>query len=239
MRDDGLTRAIDLVADEPQLVEQRLELDGRDLLELGCGRAAHTRALATAGRDRRVLALEVDELQHGHNLLIDDLPNVRFGLGGAEAIPAADASFDAVFLFKSLHHVPVQRMDDALAEVARVLRPGGHAWISEPIYRDAYNDVLRIFHDESEVRRAASAAIDRALARGPLQLVEQQFFRAERRFADFAAFEQLVIRATHSSHELTDDQWARTRAAFARHAGPDGATFAQPIRVDLLQKRNC
>jgi ubiquinone/menaquinone biosynthesis C-methylase UbiE len=63
--------------------------------------------IATAGRDRSVLALEVDESQHGLNRGIGDLPNVRLEPGGAQAIPAADASFDAVIMFKSLHHVPV------------------------------------------------------------------------------------------------------------------------------------
>ncbi len=57
-----------------------------------------------------MLALEVDQVQHAINAAIGDLPNVEFGLGGAEAIPAADASFDVAFMFKSLHHVPVPLM---------------------------------------------------------------------------------------------------------------------------------
>ncbi|MFN3241584.1 MAG: class I SAM-dependent methyltransferase [Planctomycetota bacterium] len=235
-RDEGLQRPIERVVDEQQVVRELLQLDGRRILELGCGRAAHTRAIARGGPGREVVALEVDEVQHRANLAIDDLPGVRFGLGGAQRIPEPDTTFDCVFLFKSLHHVPVSDMDAALDEVARVLRPSGHAYVSEPLYRDAYNDVLRIFHDEAEVRREAHLAIDRALQRGVLELVSQTFFRADVHFPDFAAFERSVIRATHSEHRLDDEQWARTRAAFAAHVGADGARFEQPIRVDLLRR---
>ena len=235
-RDDGLSRNIERVIDEQEVVGELVELDHKRILDLGCGRAQHTRAVAAGGPGREVVALEVDEVQHRRNLALDDLPNVRFGLGGAEQIPAGDSAFDVVFLFKSLHHVPVASMDKALDEIARVLRPGGVAYVSEPLYRDGYNEVVRIFHDEREVRLCASDAIDRALGRGVLELVTQAFFRAPVRFADFAEFERLVIGATHSAHVLTPEQRARTRAAFARHMGPEGAEFAQSIRVDLLRR---
>jgi ubiquinone/menaquinone biosynthesis C-methylase UbiE len=46
--------------------------------------------------------------------------------GQAEALPFADASFDAVVCFTMLHHVPSARLQDRLfAEACRVLRPGG------------------------------------------------------------------------------------------------------------------
>ncbi len=235
-RDDGLRRDIDRVTDELAVVEELVELDHKRILDLGCGRALHTRAIAAAGAGRDVLALEVDEVQHRRNLELGDLPNLRFGIGGAEQIPAPDGCFDVVFLFKSLHHVPVVCMDEALEEVARVLVPAGVAYVSEPLFRGAYNDVLRIFHDEGEVRRAASAAMDRALARGVLELVAQEFFCAPLRFRGFEEFEELVIGATHSAHALSDEQRERTRAAFSRHQREGGAEFAQPIRVDLLRR---
>ncbi|NNL84587.1 MAG: class I SAM-dependent methyltransferase [Myxococcales bacterium] len=62
------------------------------------------------------------------------MPKYCFADFGAEAIAAPDASFDVVMLFKSLHHVPVQMMDAALNEIARVLKPDGTAYISEPVF---------------------------------------------------------------------------------------------------------
>jgi ubiquinone/menaquinone biosynthesis C-methylase UbiE len=221
---------------EPELIEQRLQLDGARILELGCGRAQLTRLIATTGSARSVLALEVDAIQHDLNRAIADLPNVRFELGGAEAIPAADDSFDAVFMFKSLHHVPPELMPAALGEIRRVLKPGGLAWISEPVFAGEFNEILRLFHDESRVRQLAFAAVRAAVDSGALQLVEQIFFRAPFAFRDFAEFEQLVLGVTHTQHRLSTEVLAEVRRRFEAHLTPEGAQFGQPIRVDLLRK---
>lgn len=234
--DDGLTRDITREVAESVILGELLDLDGKRLLELGCGRAVHTRAIAEAGEGRTMLALEVDETQHALNLQIEDLPNVTFALGGAENIPAEDGSHDVVFLFKSLHHVPVVQMAKALGEIARVLRPGGFAYVSEPLFRGPLNECLRLFHDEQSVRAKAFEAIGDAVASGVLTAVSQTFFLAPVHFADFAEYERLVIRATHSQHVVTDEVRREVVRRFEANVGPDGARFAQPIRVDLLQK---
>lgn len=221
---------------EPELLERLLPLDGARILELGCGRAALTRLVATSGRDRQVLALEVDEVQHAQNLGIADLANVRFALGGAEAIPAPDASADVVLMFKSLHHVPPGHMGTAMREIRRVLRPGGLAYVSEPVFAGEFMEVLRIFHDESRVRALAFDAVRAAVDAGTLELVQQVFFGAPVKFADFAEFERMVIGATHTRHDLSAEQRLRVRERFERSQGPDGARFVQPMRVDLLRR---
>jgi SAM-dependent methyltransferase len=234
--DQGLSIAIEDTRDELNVIAELLQLDGKDILDLGCGRAEKTRAIAEAGANRRILALEVDEAQHALNQEIDDLPSVRFEIGAAEKIPAADRSFDVVFLFKSLHHVPVESMDQALAEIARVLRPGGLAYISEPIFRGPFNEILRIFHDESRVRTEAFGALERAVRSGAFELESQTFFLSPLHFAGFSAFEEHVIGATHTEFDLTDGRYERARETFASFEGEDGAHFEQPIRVDLLRR---
>lgn len=223
-------------AAERDIYESKLPLDGARILELGCGRAEQTRKIASSGRGREILALEVDEIQHARNLAITDLPNVTFALGGAQAIPAPDASVDIVLMFKSLHHVPVELMAASLGEIARVLRPGGHAYLSEPIFAGRYNDVLRLFHDERRVRAAAFEAVRAAVAAGVLELEAQIFFNAPVFFPDFAAFERLVIDVTHTRHRLAPALRAAVEAEFNRSLTPEGARFEAPMRVDLLRK---
>ena len=116
---------IDLVCPETEVYHRLLSLDGKHILELGCGSAVITRDIAEAGENRRVTALEVDEIAHANNLQITDLPNVDFILAGAEDIPLADETVDVAFMFKSLHHVPVDLMGQAMQEIRRVLKPGG------------------------------------------------------------------------------------------------------------------
>lgn len=221
---------------EREIIERVLALDGCRILELGCGRAELTRVIAKSGAQRQVLALEVDEIQHAKNLQIADLPNVEFKLGGAQAIPAADGSFDVAFMFKSLHHVPVDLMDAALREIARVLKPGAHAYLSEPIFAGPFNDILRLFHDEQRVREAAFAAIGRAVAGGLFVSAEEIFFNAPVHFPDFAAFERQIIGVTHTRHVLAPEVYAEVQRRFAAHQGAEGVRFRAPMRVNLLRR---
>ncbi len=221
---------------EIELLGEHLPLAGSRVLELGCGAAAMTRLLAERTPVASILATEVDAVQHAKNLDAGPIPKVTFAAGGAERIDVADASVDIVLMFKSLHHVPGDLLDDALDEIARVLRPGGLAWISEPVYAGPYNDVMKLFHDEREVREQAFAALGRAVAAGRLELVDELFFRAPVRFADFAEFDRRMLQVTHTAHRLDDALRARVRAAFEAHLDGDGARFAQPMRVDLLRR---
>jgi ubiquinone/menaquinone biosynthesis C-methylase UbiE len=221
---------------EADIYNRLLALDDAHILELGCGTAVHTREIASGGTGRRITALEVDEIAHGRNLQIDDLPNVTFSLAGAEAIPLDDASVDIVLMFKSLHHVPVEQMDVALREIRRVLKPGGVAYISEPIFAGAFNDILRLFHDESLVREAAFNSVRKAVDTGVFELVDQVFFNSPMQFESFADFEDRILKATHTQHNLGDDVYARVRERFASHVDDDGARFLMPIRIDLLRR---
>lgn len=224
-----------LVANEGDILGELLHLEGATVLELGCGKAEKTRIVAAAAAS--VLALEVDAAQLAKNLAITDLPKVRFAHGGAEKIPAADAHYDIVLMFKSLHHVPVELMDSAFAEIRRVLKPGGVAYISEPVYAGDFNEIVKLFHDERAVREAAFAAEQRAVSSERLALVTQRFFLQPMHFADFAQFEEQVLGVTHTEHRLSAELLEKVRAKFNGHMTPDGAVFRVPIRVDLLEKR--
>ena len=225
-----------LLVNEVKLMLEQLPFDGAQVLELGCGKAEKTRLLAETGRVSGILALEVDTIQHERNLQIADLPNVQFRHAGAEAIPAEDSSIDIVLMFKSLHHVPMAFMDQALDEIARVLKPGGLAWISEPVYAGHLNEVFKLFHDEKVVREAAFAAICKAVERGALRSERQLFFNTRSYFESFERFDQRMIQVTHTSHQLAPELYARVKAKFESYLGPEGATFLNPQRVDVLCK---
>ena len=232
--------AIDPIArtcEEETLYERLLPLDGARILELGCGAGMLTRRIAQAGQRRNLAAYEVDKAQHRKNLQSAAVANIEFKYGGAESIPEPDASFDIVLMFKSLHHVPVAAMPQALREIHRVLKPGGWLYVSEPIFAGAFNDVIKRFHDEQAVREAAFAALVQAVDDGLFALSDEVFFNAEVGFKDFAEFEAQVIGATHSNHQLDDDTYQAVKSDFERHLGPAGASFEAPMRVDVLNKR--
>ena len=226
----------DRVCDEFEVIAAELPLVNARILELGCGKAEKTRVIAQSGKVAAIVAMEVDQIQHARNLAIADLPNVSFRQGAAEAIPEADNTFDIVMMFKSLHHVPVEAMDIALGEIHRVLKPGGFAWLSEPVYAGEFNEILRMFHDEKTVREAAFSAIRRAVEDGRFQPVRQCFFSVPNRFDSFAQFEERVIHVTHTDHRLSSELHDAVRRAFEKHMTEQGANFKNPLRVDILRK---
>jgi SAM-dependent methyltransferase len=162
---------------------------------------------------------------------------VAFGLAGAQAIPLDDESVDVVFMFKSLHHVPVELMAQSMQEVRRVLKPGALAYISEPIFAGGFNEILRLFHDEQKVREAAFKTLEQAVDSGQLELVEEVFFNAPVEFESFADYENKVIGVSHTRHELDESLYREVKQRFETYAEDDGrARFLMPIRVDLLRR---
>ena len=227
---------IDINCPESEIYNRMLSLDGKHILELGCGSAEITRNIATSGVDRTVTALEVDKIAHEKNLLITDLPNVTFGLSGAQDIPLEDESVDVVLMFKSLHHVPIELMQASMHEIRRVLKPGGLLYISEPVFAGEFNEILRLFHDEQQVREAAFHTVEKAVDDGLFSLIEETFFNSPMKFENFAEFENNTINVTHSNHTLDENLYKLVKQRFEQHLGDDGVHFLNPMRVDLLQK---
>ena len=96
---------------------------GDDVLEIGPGFGATTAVLADRPGELTVLELEPRYCEH----LRRELPgSVTVVQGNATAMPFPDGRFSAVVCFTMLHHLPsAAAQDELLAEVARVLRPGG------------------------------------------------------------------------------------------------------------------
>ena len=221
--------------DELNLLAELVPLAGLQVIELGCGSARLARDLLARHPDARVTGLEVDAIQHARNLAAP-AERLSFIAAGAEAIPLPEAQFDLALMLKSLHHVPLALMDQALREVHRVLRTGGHLYVSEPVYAGALNQITRLYNDEGAVRAAAQAALDRALASGQWEAAAERHFAVPVRYADFADFERRMLDVTYAERHLDDDLREQVRARFAAHVGPEGAHFQRPMHVRLLRK---
>jgi len=224
-----------LVTDEADFFQDVIPVRGARVVELGCGKAAFARSLLLRGIARSVDAFEVDALQHAANLAAPPVAGLRFGRAGAEAIPLPGDSCDVAVMLKSLHHVPMDLQGGALAQIARVLVPGGWLYVSEPVYAGDFNDIVKLFHDEGEVRAAAYAALRRAADAGVLRWEREIVFDTPLHFRDFDDFVDRIVRVTHSDIELAPPVAAEVRRRFERFQGPDGAHFVRQMRINLLR----
>jgi len=225
-----------VVRDEFEFLAGLVPLGGADVLELGCGNGAFARKLPERAHVASVTALEVDAVQHRKNIEAPPVPGLRFGLGGAEDIPCDDASIDGVVMMKSLHHVPVAQMDRAMREIARVLKPGGWVYFSEPVYAGPLNDIIRLFHDEGVVRAEAYRALERARRDGVLEWVSEHAFDTPARYRDYDDFVAKHVQLTHSQIEYPPEVAAEVRRRLESHMTPDGARFMRPARVNLMRR---
>ncbi|MBF0264520.1 MAG: class I SAM-dependent methyltransferase [Gammaproteobacteria bacterium] len=223
------------VCPEHDLLESVLSLDGNNILELGCGAAFLTRLISKSGQNRQIIAAEVDKIQHEKNLLIDDLPNVTFIEAGAQELPLDDNSVDTVFMFKSLHHVPVTLMPNALSEIRRVLKSDGLAYISEPIYAGDFNQIIKLFNDEKMVRTQAFEAIRDAVDSGAFKLHKEMFFYSPVVFESFEEFENRILGATHTNFNIDDELFHKVKRTFLSYTKDNNGKFLAPNRVDILK----
>jgi SAM-dependent methyltransferase len=101
------------------------------LLDVGCGTGGTLERLGpfgcAVGLDLEPLALQFCR-ERGHAALVR---------GSATALPFPEGSFDVVLALDVLEHIPDH--EAAAREIARVLRPGGHALITVPAYRSLWS----------------------------------------------------------------------------------------------------
>lgn len=130
------------------------------LLEVGCGPAVMTPELVAMGFEAHGIDVSCEMVRRarqrmaGHPLE----KHSAFAVDDVERLHFSEASFDAVLCMGVLEYLP--RYSRALAEMARVLKPGGVAVIALPnraaayhVARDAYR-ALRAFERKLRGRRA-------------------------------------------------------------------------------------
>jgi ubiquinone/menaquinone biosynthesis C-methylase UbiE len=104
---------------------------GDRVLDLGCGTGYFARMLARVP-GTHVVGLDASpEMVAYATRRARKQPNCRFDVGAAEKLAYPDASIDVVVSSLFLHHVPADTQPQVIAEIQRVLRPGGKALIAE------------------------------------------------------------------------------------------------------------
>nr|WP_281363317.1 methyltransferase domain-containing protein [Nocardioides perillae] len=151
---------------------------GERVLDMGCGAGRHAFEMYRRGADVVAFDQDADELAGVRDLFgamkeageVPDGAEADVKEGDALALPFADGEFDRVVAAEVLEHVPADIQ--AIAELARVLRPGGTLAVSVPRwfpevvnwklshdYHDTPGGHIRIYTDAELVDKVTRAGL--------------------------------------------------------------------------------
>jgi ubiquinone/menaquinone biosynthesis C-methylase UbiE len=122
-------------------IEEFVQLNGKSLLEVGCGDGRLTALLV--GKAEAITAIDPDE--NSIEAARKNINGVNFVIGSGEKLEFANETFDIVLFSYSLHH---QDCIKALAEARRVVRHDGQILIIEPTHDGEFTLLVSIFEKD-------------------------------------------------------------------------------------------
>ena len=186
---------------------------GAVALDVGCGGGHLTYRLAPLVSE--VVACDLTESMLAavvEQASLRGLPNIDTREAAAESLPFQTATFDVVATRFSAHHW--HAFAEGLAEMARVLKPGGLALMSDVVspgvsLLDTWLQTLELLRDPSHMRDASTAEWDAGLAAAGLAIERIEHLRLR---LDFATW---VARMDTPEPQVTAIRMLQARAASA------------------------
>ena len=149
-----------------EILDQRFAArPAMDVLEVGCGAGGLLRRLTRYGNVQGLeLSVELAELARERS-------GLPVACANAYALPYDDDSQDLVCLFDAIEHIPDE--GQALREIHRVLRPGGHVFFSVPAYQFLFSNNDRVAH---HFRRYTKTRLTKTVCSNGFRPVKVSYF---------------------------------------------------------------
>ncbi len=206
------------------------------VLDIGCGEGEFSRRLLSEEGVSGVEAIDADFNVVSANQKKNIGPGLNFSQGRAEDLEFKDNQFDLIVLIKSFHHVPVEKMEEALHEIMRVTKPGGHIYISEPSCEGAFNDLLVIFYDERIQRAAARKSIEAFIQKNRLSAATHGEHTSETQFENFEHFHIKIIQKVTYGAGLNPTLLEQVRSRYHVYADDESVCFERKSLFYKLTK---
>lgn len=242
------TRQARTFASAPEVTEAALtgrfvaalgDAAGGLILDVASGPGIISVALAATARAVFAIDLTPEMLQQARLRCAGaSRKNVTFIEGDAARLPFASAAFDAVVTRLSVHHF--SEPGRAVAEMVRVLRPGGVFVLADVIssedrHESDLHNAIEVLRDPSHVRMLPLSALSSLLTEAGLRIEEQAVWERPREFAEWLAIANDPVRTAPLRTVLATLARHHETAGIGLSLGPDTLFFFH--RWALLRAR--
>jgi ubiquinone/menaquinone biosynthesis C-methylase UbiE len=223
------------VQNDADMISGVVQPNGKTVIDIGCGTGDLVRWMSSQGGC--AVGVDMPEMLN-KALTVSPKENYRYIAGLAERLPFKKECADAVVYFASLHHVPKEKIKDALHECQRVLKIGGNAIIVEPVGEEgSYFEVVSLIEDEREIQAYVYSRLKSANKMG-LRMLKEEYAFFERKFQDYQKLVDVFVDEPIQAKSAL----AEARQVFKRFAENAGIAFEEYsfrsiCRINLLQKQ--
>ena len=134
-----------------------IPLAGKTILDVGCGTGRHIHHCLNR-QARKIVGVDFSRTMLHHVVMPEDGADLSLVEGSLAALPLRQASFDLALVALVLGHFP--DLAPAVAELARVVRPGGRVLISDWHPENERRGWRRVFEVPSESGRSRRFAVE-------------------------------------------------------------------------------
>ena len=158
---------------------------GARMLEFGCGASAMGSLFGATAEE--VVGIDISDVAVRNATLLAQKNDLRatYHLMDAENLEFPDRSFDLICSAAILHHLDLRK---AYSQIARTLKPGGHAIFMEPL---AYNPLINLYRRMTPHLRTPD---EHPLTVEDLRLAGDYFGSVEVRYYTFTTLLSLTVR---------------------------------------------
>ncbi|HPB90661.1 MAG TPA: class I SAM-dependent methyltransferase [Rugosibacter sp.] len=161
------------------------------ILDMGCGGGHASFAVAPHAGQVTAYDLSAEMLDVVRQAAAErKLDNIETRQGSADSLPFADAMFDMVCTRFSAHHW--RHLPQALAEAARVLKPGGRFIVIDTaapadVLADTYMQAIELLRDPSHVRNVSLASWQWLIGQAGLHIASSKSWKLHLEFSSWVA----------------------------------------------------
>lgn len=170
-----------------EIIEKMVTLKGKNILEVGCG--AGSRSKPIAEKCKTLVAIDPDKEAITTAQQNNSQKNLHYFVGHAEKLQFKSKQFDVVIFTLSLHHVPLNKMENAIDEAIRVLKKGGKIVFFEPYFTGTFFDAELAFDaSDGDERKEKAYAYFTLLNHKRLKEIEEIYDETIMKFESYDDF---------------------------------------------------